>query len=222
MLAAGAGVFPLAAAAQSLEFYAGAQVANQYVSQGLIFNEEISPLLYLEAAYGGFYAGVYNIPTEQNITLADNESGVYLGYRGQAGQVSYDASVYYYLFDDPFAEFGDEFVPVDYEEYILSASFGATDALFLTGEIGYAPEFEQTDIAVSVDYFTNAGPSLNATYGTVDANYGDWDYWSAGTSIPLGGVTSLDIAYHDTNAGASVGVPTDGTIVVTFNIDFSL
>ena len=72
------------------------------------------------------------------------------------------------------------------------------------------------------DYYTDVGPTLSAQYGSVDADFGDWTYWNVGTSIPLGGITSLDIFYHDTDAGTDIGTPTDGMIVTTLSIDLSV
>lgn len=221
-------VTPTASTAQDITVYAGIDATSAYVAQGLIFNDNITIQPYIEASIGGVYFGVYHSPVDQNLTNADNESGIYAGYRGEAGPVFYDAAVFYYYYDEPFAEFipdfgtAEELLPVEYEEYVLSASIGATESLFLTGRFAAAPEFEQYDFSVIADYYSDAGPTLSATYGAVDADFGDWSYWSVGTSIPLGGATSFDIFYHDTDAGADIGTATDGTIVTTLSIDLSV
>ncbi len=219
---------PTASTAQDISVFAGIDASSAYVSQGLIFNDDISILTYVEASVNGFYFGAYHTPVDQNITLADNESGIYAGYRGEIGPVFYDASVFSYSYDEPFAEFvpadctPEECLPVEYEEYVVSASIGATDAVFLTGRVAAAPEFEQTDLSVIADYYTDAGPSLSATYGSVNADFGDWTYWSAGVSVPISGATALDLFYHDTDATTDIGTPTDGTFVLTLSVDLSV
>jgi len=219
---------PTTVTAQDISIFTGIDASNAYVAQGLIFDENVVIQPYIEASVGGAYFGIYHSSVDQDLTLADNETGIYAGYRGEAGPVFYDAAVFYYYYDEPFKEFipdfgtAEELLPVEYAEYIVSASFGATNSLFLTGRIAAAPEFEQVDLSVLADYYSEAGPTWTAQYGNVDADFGEWAYWKVGTSIPLGGVTSFDIFYHDTDASSSIGKATNGTIVTTLSIDLSV
>lgn len=125
------------------------------------------------------------------------------------------------MFNEPFAEFGDEFVPTDYWEFVLSGTYGLTDALFVTGRAGLAPEFDQVDLSLAADFYTPVdGLAVNATYGTVDTNFGDWDYWSLGASYAFDDNVSVDLTYHDSNADAAIGSSADGLFVATLSLYF--
>jgi hypothetical protein len=207
--------------AQELSFGVGIDAMSEYVSQGLRLSDGGALLPYAEVYYGSFYGGVYIINTEQDLTLSDYEAGVYLGYSGAVGAFSYDASWNYYVFNEPFAEFGDEFVPTDYWEVVLSGTYGLTDALFVTGRAGLAPEFDQVDLSLAVDVVTPVdGLALNTTYGSVDTDFGDWDYWSLGGSYAVSDNVSLDLTYHDSNAGPEIGTSADGLFVATLSLYF--
>lgn len=210
---------PVGATAQDLSWGVGVDVTSEYVSQGLQLSDGPAFSPYVELYFGSVYAGVYAINTERDLTLSDYEAGIYLGYAGAVGALSYDASVYYYFFNEPF---GNAFPTVNYPEFVLSGSYGLTDALSVTGRAGLAPEFDQVDLSLAVDYATPVdGLSVDAIYGTVDTNFGDWDYWSLGASYALSDNVSLDVAYHDSNAGAAIGSSADGLFVATVSFYFS-
>jgi len=181
--------------AQDTSATVGVSLMSEYVSQGLQQSDGHALELYYDLSYGGYYAGVYIINTERDLTLDDFESGFYLGYAGSVGSFFYDASLHYYMFDAPFAQFGPVFVV----------------------------EFEQLDLSVSVDYYTNLdGLALYATYGTVDTEFGDWDYWSAGGSYAVTDSISLAESYHDSDASPAIGSSADGMIVGSLSWAFSL
>lgn len=216
---ASAAAFATSAQGQELSFGAGIDVMSEYVSQGLMLSDGPAFLPYAEAYFGDFYGGVYVINTERDLTLSDYEAGIYLGYSGSAGALSYDASVYFYIFNEPFEEFGPDFVPTNYWEAVLSGTYGLTDSLFLTGRAGLAHEFDQVDLSLAADFYTAVdGLAVNATYGTVDTNFGDWEYWSLGASYAVDDNVSVDLTYHDGNAGAAIGSSADGLFVATLSL----
>lgn len=206
--------------AQELEVYAGFAVTSEYVSQGLRFSDGPAIQPYLELGFGGLYGGAYLSNVEPDIALANREVGVYLGFRGEVGAFSYDASAYRYMYDEAFPGFP----PTDYNEFIFSGTYGVNDALNLTGRIAHAPEFEQNDLSLTVDYYTNLpGLALAASVGSVETNFGDWIYWSVGGSYAFNDNVSLDLSYHDTDADPALGLSnTDGLFVATVSFDFSL
>lgn len=186
------------AAAQAEEFSLsfGATVATEYVSDGIRYSDGVAFQPYAEVGLGAAYAGVYTTNVEADLTGADRETGLSLGLRGEAGSFSYDLSVNYYLYDEAF----DDFPVEDYAETIASGTLAVNESLYLTGEVAIAPEYDQTGLSVRADYYTTVeGLSLDATFGRVDANYGAWNYWSAGATYALMENASLSLAYHDSN-----------------------
>lgn len=217
---AAAAALATSAHAQDLAVSAGFSFLSEYVSQGLRFSDGPAIQPYVELGFGGVYAGAYLSNVEQDITLANREVGIYLGYRGEVGAFSYDASVYRYIYDEAFPGFP----PTDYNEFIFSGTYALSDAVYLTGRIGHAPEFEQNDLSLAIDYYTNLpGLALAARAGNVDTNYGEWNYWSLGASYAANDNVSFGLDYHDTDADPDLGLSnTDGLFVATVSFDFSL
>lgn len=217
---AAAAVCATSAHARELEVFAGFSFLSEYVSQGLRFSDGPAVQPYLEVGFGGAYAGAYLSNVDPDITLANRELGLYLGYRGEVGVFSFDASAYRYLYDEAF----EGFPPTDYNEYIFSGTFALSEAVYVTGRIGHAPEFEQNDLSLAIDYYTNvSGLSLAVRGGNVDTNFGDWNYWSLGASYAIDDIVSFDLSYHDTDADPELGLSnTDGLVVATLSFDFSL
>ena len=212
---------PSVATAQELEGYAGVAISNAYVSQGLNYNEAPTVQPYIELGYGGFYGGIWTSNADADLLGDSREVDYYVGYRGSAGPVSYDLQYALYTFTaDDFEEF--DFELPDYSEFIASASYGVTDALFVTGRVGYAPEVDDgegtvvavTDLSLSTEYYFDS-LTASASYGTIDDESDGWEYWSVGfsTYVSDGAYVSLD--YIDSSIQ-------DSTILVTYGIDFSL
>lgn len=209
---------PVAAQAEELSFSFGATIASEYVSNGLRFSD--GPVLqpYVELGFGGLYAGAYTTNADADLAFYTRETGFSVGYRGEAGSFSYDASVNYYVFEEAFEDTPLE----DYAEAVFSGTFAASEAFYITGEIGIAPEFDQTDVSLRVDYYTAVeGLSVDATYGTVEANFGSWDYWSLGANYAVNETVGFSLAYHDSNATSAIGTSADGLFVASVNVAFS-
>jgi uncharacterized protein (TIGR02001 family) len=217
-----AAVLPVTAAqAQELSFSFGAEVVSEYVSDGIRYSDGAAIQPYVELGFAGVYAGAYTTNVDADLTGADRETGLSLGYRGEAGSFSYDLSVNYYLYDEAFEDFPVE----DYAETVASGTFAATESLYLTAALGIAPEFDQTDTSLRIDYYTAVeGLSLDATVGRLDADYGAWTYWSAGATYSIAENFGVGLAYHDSNVDEEETglLNTDGLFVATMSIDFSL
>jgi uncharacterized protein (TIGR02001 family) len=210
-----------AAQASEVGLSFGAAVVSEYVSDGIRYSDGVAFQPYAEIGSGSAYAGVYTTNVDPDLTGADRETGLSLGYRGEAGSYSYDLSVNYYLYDEAF----DDFPVEDYAETVVSGAFAVSESLYLTGEFSIAPEFDQTGLSLRADYYTPfEGLALDATFGRVDANYGAWNHWSAGATYTVEDTVSLGLAYHDSNVDEEeTGLrSSDGLIVASFIVDFSL
>ena len=210
-----------AAFANEITLSFGATVVSEYVSNGIRYSDGAAFQPYAEVGFGGAYAGVYTTNVDPDLTSADRETGLSLGYRGEAGSFSYDVSVNYYLYDEAFED-----TPVeDSAEVIASGTFAASESLYLTGKIGIAPEYDQTSLSARVDYYTAVeGLSLDATYGRVDTNYGSWNHWSVGATYAIQETIGLSLAYHDSNVDEDETglLNSDGLFTAAFTVDFSL
>jgi len=199
----------------------GAAFVSEYISDGIRYSDGVAFQPYAEVGFGGAYAGAYTTNVDADLTGADRETGLSVGYRGEAGSFSYDVSVNYYMYDEAF----DDFPVEDYAETIANGTFAVSESLYLTGEISIAPEFDQTGLSARADYYTSVeGLSLDATFGRVDANYGSWNYWSAGAAYSIQDTVSLSLAYHDWNVDEDETglLNSDGLFVAAFSVDFSL
>ena len=208
------------AQAEPLDLSFGVTAATEYVSSGIRYTDGPTVQPYVELGFGSFYAGAYVSNLDADLTLADLEYGLSLGYRGESGSLSYDLGFAYYLYDEAFED-----TPVgDYAEAIASATFAATDALYLTAEVAIAPEFDQTNVSLTVDYYTPVeGLAVGATYGRLDADYGAWSYWSVGTTYQVAETVGVGLAYHDSNVDPDLGLfNSDGLLVASVSFDFSL
>ena len=211
-------VFLPAAAAAEISLSYGATLTSEYVSSGIRYSDGPALQPYVELGFGGVYAGAYTSNVDADLTGAEFETGLSLGYRGEAGSFSYDLSLNYYLYNEAVAG-----VPVeDNAELIASGTFAASDSLYLTGTVALAPEYDQTNLSMTVDYYTAfEGLSVGATYGSLDSNYGDWDYWSVGANYAVNDMIGLSVAYHDSNVDPAVGLlNSDGLFVASVSVGF--
>jgi uncharacterized protein (TIGR02001 family) len=207
-----------AAQAQEIDVSFGAGIVSEYVSNGIRYSDGVAFQPYVELGFGGIYAGAYVTNVDPDLTGADRETGLSLGYRGEAGSFSYDLSLNYYLYSEAF----DDFPVEDYAETIASGTFAASESVYFTAEVGIAPEFDQTDLSLRLDYYTAVeGLSLDATFGRLDADYGAWNYWSAGASYQINETFGLGLAYHDSDVSPDLGLlNSDGLFVATLSADF--
>jgi uncharacterized protein (TIGR02001 family) len=200
----------------SLSF--GATIASEYVSNGIRVSDGPVVQPYVELGFGGFYAGAYASNIDADLTGADTEYGLSLGYRGEADSISYDVGLAYYMYDEAFPDFPVE----DYGEAYASATLAVTETLYVTASASVAPEYDETNLSLRADYYTALeGLSVGAIVGRLDANYGAWTYWSVDATYAVAEQVSLGLGYHDTNVDPALGLfDTDGLFVASVSIDF--
>lgn len=200
----------------SLSF--GATIASEYVSNGIRYSDGPVVQPYVELGFGGFYAGAYASNVDADLTAADIEYGLSLGYRGEAGSFTFDAGIAYYLYDEAFPGFPVE----DYAEAYASGTLAVTETVYVTASAAIAPEYDQTNLSLRADYYTAVeGLSVGAIVGRLDANYGAWTYWSVDATYAVAEQVSVGIGYHDTNVDPALGLfDTDGLFVASVSIAF--
>ncbi len=208
---------PTFGAAQELGVNAGVAITSEYVSQGIKFSDGPAVQPYVELSYGGLYGGVWATNGDEDLLFAKSEIDYYIGYRSDIDAFYYDVAVAYYTFQD-------EVGAVDYEEYLLSAGYGLSLQLYLTAFYGYAPEFEQSDLSVDLDYYTNfPGLIVSGSLGTVSSSISgadEWSYWSVGANYSLNDSFTFDLAYHDSDETGEFIEGADGLVVATISYDY--
>ena len=213
---------PTLGIAQELDVSAGVALTSEYVSQGLKFSDGPAVQPYVELSYGGLYGGVWASNGDEDLLFAKSEIDYYIGYRGDIGAFYYDAAVAYYTFQDSAFPAPDE--TVSYEEYLLSAGYGINLQLYVTAYYGYAPEFEQSDLSLDVDYFTNfPGLAVAASIGSVSSGISgadEWNYWSVGASYDVADNFTFDLTYHDSDESSADIEGADGLFVATISFDY--
>ena len=210
---------PIASSAEGVSLSYGLSVASEYVSQGFEYSDGATFGTYVEAAMSGAYAGIYAQSGDAALLGASVEYGVYLGYGNTIGAFSYDLNYNYYWYNDSAAD--------DLTEVVATGTYALSDAVYASLRYGYMPEFNQSDISASIDYYTNVpGLAVAATYGQVDSDFGfgppsfQWTYWSIGASYAIADNVTLDVTWHDADDdGQFLGV-TDGIAVFSFMLDF--
>lgn len=181
----------------------GATCATEYAWKGIRYSDGPTFQSYVELGFVGLYTDAYVSNVDENLTGANAEYGLSLGYRGEAGEISYDIGIACYIYDEAFPD-----CPVeDSAESYVSATLAATDTLYLTVKAAFAPEYDQTNLSMRPDFSAAVeGLSIGAIVGRVRSNYRDWTYWSLDTAYALSDKLSLGLAYHDTNHGAALGL----------------
>jgi uncharacterized protein (TIGR02001 family) len=217
---------PFAALAQEAEdepaaptLTLGVVAASEYVSEGTRQTDGVAVQPYFELGFGGFYAGGYASNLDEDLTGADAEYGLNAGYRGEAGRLSYDVSYAYYFFNEAF----DGFPVENYGEFGVKASYAVTGAVYLTATAAFAPEFDQTINTLALTYYTPVeGLSVGPKGGRLEADYGDWSFWSLEANYQVNEHIGLGLAYHDSDVDEAVFRNTDGLVVATMTVAFSL
>lgn len=206
--------FPTASIAQDIYTEGSVTLTSEYVSQGFELSDGPALQAYAEVSYGGLYFATFGTTGDQALLGADSGVDLYLGYAGQVGPVYYDVGVASYFYQN--ASFA-----TDYEELYATIGFSVTDAIYTSVYYGYANEFDQHDVALSVDYYTPVeGLILSGTYGDVRTNFGDWNYYSVGASYALNDAVTVDATYYDADTDVPFFGLTEGIAVVSLSYAF--
>lgn len=181
---------PAAVHAETLTFSGGATLTSRYVSSGLRQSDGIAFQPWLEGSYGGFYFGAWASNTSKDILGSSAEIDLYLGYRGDAGKLSYDIGYAHYFYKSE---------DVDCcGEVILALDYAFTDSFSMGAKAKYDPDAEVTNSSLSMGYAINDKFGIDATYGSV--NKGGQEYWSIGGSYAINDAMGVSLAYHDNDA----------------------
>lgn len=173
------------ALAQDVVVYGGLALDHTTKSDLYPSFSEISG--YAEMEWKGVYLGA---GVGQNNWAGNDWADIYVGYRGEAGQLSYDAYLDYVFYtDNP----GDE----DYVEFGLAVDYALTDAFSMGIDYAYQAEYDYHETYLTAAYTISDAWSVDAAYG----QYG-WpgDYyaaWEMGATYYFADEYSLDLRYYD-------------------------
>ena len=141
------------------EMSASASVANFYLWRGLDISAG-APQMSGSLDYShssGAYAGVWASSED-----AGTETDLYIGFAGEAGPISYDLSVWEYLYpsDNSLTAPGDKYSDSDLSEFILNVGFAdAGLTVYFGNDTGGGSDYEYVTLDYTIDKF-------NILYGT--------------------------------------------------------
>lgn len=191
-----------AAAAQEFSISAGATLTTRYMVDGAPYSKGVAFQPWVEAEMNGFYAGLW----ASNIggAAADGEIDIYLGYRNEIGQFSYDISYAHYFDINPSADSG---------EFILSMAYAPVETFSIGTKIKYNHVFKTINTSLTAGWGVTEDLSLELTAGRV--NKGGPRYYVASASYAFNDSFSTTLAYHKNNR-------VKGTVVLSLDYSFSL
>lgn len=193
----------VAAPAANAGMSASAAVANFYLWRGLDISAG-APQVSGSLDYkhdSGAYAGIWASSEE-----AGTETDLYAGYAGAVGGLSYDVSVWEYLYpsDNSLTPPGDKFSDSDLSEFVVGLDYaGAGLTVYFGNDTGGGDDYEY----VTLDY----------TVGAFNILYGTWMYDSAGADES----SHLTVAYAVTdNFKFTVTKGMQDTLASAYDEDF--
>lgn len=192
---------PGVAAAQQLKFSGGATLASQYVADGIEQTKGVAIQPWIEGEIGGFYFGAWMSNVDKALLGGDSvETDLYVGYRGEAGMLSYDVGYTHYFYNKSGECCGD---------LSLGLGIAPTDQLSLGVKIKHNPSkstnpTKASNLSVSADYAITDKFAIGATYGKITK--GGMKYWSVGGSYALTDSLGLGLTWHDTSVSKGLAV----------------
>ncbi|NTT84814.1 TorF family putative porin [Tabrizicola fusiformis] len=172
----------LPVAAQELTVYGGA--ALQFTAYP--DSETKSDLNgYVELEFSGIYGGIWAETSSQSDA---NEVDLYLGYRGEAGALSYDVSYTRYFYPN---DGGDCCGEVG-----LVLGYAVTEQVSLGTEFYVDPVNDTNSAYLTFDVSATDQLSISGEYGTYDEGFGRFAEWDLGVGYALGEETSLELRYY--------------------------
>ncbi|SEC81415.1 hypothetical protein [Rhodobacter sp. 24-YEA-8] len=180
-------LFTTAAAAQDLSLYSG--TALQYYTKNDDGPSKSDLNAYLELDYSGAYAGIWAEVTNWEDY---NEVDLYLGYRGEAGRLSYDANYYYYIYPDV-----DD---ADYGELGLVLDYALTDTFSIGTELYTQPESGNGSAYLTAALAAGDRFGFDVSWGKNDEGFGTYAEWEIGGSYAISDEVSLGLRYYNGEA----------------------
>ncbi len=180
---------PGQATAQDFSITTGATLTSRYIYNGLPLSNApaFQPFVELEAS--GVYAGLWASNTSLALTGARGELNLYLGYRNELGQLSYDVGYTRFI----------TLAPRDNccGEAHMELGYAFSDMFSTGARLAYDPSSKTLNSSAMLGVAPIENLSLDATLGNI--NRGGHRYWSAGGSYAFGDGVSASAAWHDTN-----------------------
>jgi hypothetical protein len=207
LLGAGLAMLPFAATAQ-VTISGGAAVATSYDLTTDNNTEAEYPLsFYMQAEKNGFYGQLWFGTLPSGFAPDKVEMDVILGYATEfSNGLGLDLSYAAYFFDDS---------GYDTAELIAALSYGLTDSLGGSLEVGYDVEIEESYVEVGLDYALTDVWSLQGLVGTETLT--DSVYYELGVTYAITDEVAFNILYEDDDTTGN-----DGLITFTMSYDFTL
>lgn len=174
--------------AQDVVIYGGLAFDHTTKSDAYASFSEISG--YAELEWKGIYVGA---GVGQNNWDGNDWADVYVGYRGETGQLSYDAYLDYVFYTE---KAGDE----DYVEFGLGLDYALTDSFSMGVDYASTAEFSYEEVYVSAAYTISDAWSVDAAFGQYGWPSDYYAAWEVGATYYFADEYSLDLRYYDEEA----------------------
>lgn len=187
---------PAVVAAEGLTFSGGATLTSRYVSNGIRQSDGIAFQPWIEGEVNGFYFGAWGSNVSKDLLGQSTEIDLYLGYRNEVGQFSYDIGYAHYFYRGPKEDCCGE--------VILALGYTPVEPLTLGMKLKYDPDAKVTNASLNGEYAVNDKVALAAEIGKI--NKGGHRYWSFGGSYAINDALGVSLSYHDSNIDKGTGV----------------
>lgn len=207
-LGASLALLPVAASAEGVNLSGGVAVATSYDLTTDSNTEAEYPLsFYMQAEKNGFYGQLWFGSLPSGFDPDQFEIDVIIGWGTEfSNGLGLDLSYAAYFLDDS---------GYDTAELIAALSYGLTDSLSGSFEVGYDVENDETYAEVGLDYALTDSWSLQALIGTETA--ADSTYYELGATYAITDEVAFNILYEDDDTTGN-----DGLLTFTLSYDFSL
>jgi uncharacterized protein (TIGR02001 family) len=194
LLAAAAALAPGAVLAQEITTTVGAALTSDYISGGYSLSDGPAFQPYVEMEHSsGLYLGVWMSTIDGDLGGFSSDDSVeidmYLGYRGEAGGLSYDIGYTRYFYDDSGNCCGEATLALD---YALGEQLGMTTSFAADLEGG-------ASVTQGFAYALPAEFELSGEFTHNNEDYGDYNDWNLGVGKSLGEAVWVDLRYHDSD-----------------------
>jgi uncharacterized protein (TIGR02001 family) len=170
-----------AASAEGVKVYSGATITSNYIYTGISQTSGKATLQgYVEAEYGGFYLGVW--ASGADFPPDSLEIDGYVGYRGEAGRLSYDLSLTQVRYDTS---------GLWSNSVALELGLPVNDALTLSLRDSYDFTNKWNQVSLKAEYAATETVSFTALAGHDQGLGRNWG--ELGASLALSDTVSLGL-----------------------------